>query len=146
MPVTALAEDFLKIIPFTMRSIRKEVGALAGPSQLSLTQFRALAHLSRESATNGKLAQEIGVSVPATTRVIDALVKQGLVHRRYSQQDRREVSLELTERGSEEFKKIWNRAAEHYAKQFLELSDEDSEALKRGLMVLRRIHFKEGNT
>jgi DNA-binding MarR family transcriptional regulator len=68
--------------------------------EASLVQLRALTVLSElEVANMMQLADQMGVTVSTTSRLVDRLVAADLVDRRPSQQTRREVSISLTETG-----------------------------------------------
>jgi long-chain acyl-CoA synthetase len=66
---------------------------------LSLSQYRILSLLAEGSAMSSSLAERLAVRPPSVTAVIDGLVARGLVARAHRQDDRRRVSLELTDSG-----------------------------------------------
>ncbi|MBE3583297.1 MAG: MarR family transcriptional regulator [Limnochordaceae bacterium] len=71
--------------------------ALAG---LSPAQFRALLYMRRHpNVTVGQVAGGLGISYPATTKLVRRLVQQGWVNRQPQPTDRREVVVDLTEAG-----------------------------------------------
>src|SRR6185295_9951452 len=76
-----------------LRRISREDGAdgLTGPraSALSVICYRG-------PLTSAELARRERVSAPTITRMVDALVRDGLVRRKASPADRREVGLEAT--------------------------------------------------
>jgi DNA-binding MarR family transcriptional regulator len=68
--------------------------------EASLVQLRALTVLSElEVANLMQLADQMGVTVSTTSRLVDRLVAADLVDRRPSEQTRREISISLTETG-----------------------------------------------
>lgn len=75
------------------------VGALRGleKRELSFTQFVAMHYLAgRERAAIGEVADAIDRSRAATSRLIDDLVRAGLVVRELSEEDRRVKRVRLT--------------------------------------------------
>lgn len=66
---------------------------------LSLSQYRILGLLAEGSAMSSSLAERLAVRPPSVTAVIDGLAARGLVERTHSEDDRRRVSLELTDDG-----------------------------------------------
>lgn len=73
-------------------------------AELTVPQFRALIFLNQhEDATLSALAEHVGLSLPATSRMVQCLVKRGLLERQPLLSDRRYVSLSLTRRGVETF-------------------------------------------
>ena len=77
----------------------RAAGRLGG---VSVTQLRALTLIAAAGAgRTGLLAEELGVSASAATRLADRLVLAGLVRRETALTDRREVLLRLTPDGVE---------------------------------------------
>jgi DNA-binding MarR family transcriptional regulator len=76
------------------RAVRAEDGAL------TLPQYHLLDPLEREGALPvGVLAEEAGVAAPTATKMLDGLVRAGLVERAPSPRDRRVVLISLTDAG-----------------------------------------------
>jgi DNA-binding MarR family transcriptional regulator len=69
---------------------------------LSLTQVRALIGLWRaeRALSLGELAREVGLSDAAAVRMVDGLIRAGLVGRREDDRDRRVKRITLTEAGA----------------------------------------------
>lgn len=108
----------------------------AGPTehQLSAVQFFALRFIGLHERPNlGDLAQALGVSNAAATKLIDRLVKKGLVSRVEDPVDRRERRLGLTKQGEEFFAAINKAGGEHIARTLDRLSRQDRAALRQGL-------------
>ena len=73
------------------------------PGELSTGQVRALIQLAKdEQVTAGELAKRAELSPGAMTAMLDQLENEGMVLRRRSETDRRQVIVSLTERGLEE--------------------------------------------
>jgi DNA-binding MarR family transcriptional regulator len=73
-------------------------------SGLTISQVLVLLALDRAPARGAPmriLAEELGVSVPTTTGLVDRLVRESLVERRAHPQDRRIVLVRLTADGGE---------------------------------------------
>ncbi len=68
--------------------------------RLGFTQLAALYVLADGSTTTvGELAEALGRSPSATSRLVDGLVRRRLVERREEPEDRRQRSVRLTQRG-----------------------------------------------
>jgi DNA-binding MarR family transcriptional regulator len=94
-----LAALALETAPLIMRLIRQLMRA-DREAGLSTPQFRALGYVSRHSGTSlSQVAEHLGLSTPATSRLIDALVDRELVERAIAPEDRRYITLRLTARG-----------------------------------------------
>ncbi len=89
----------LEVVPLVMRTIRAELRK-HGSAELSVAQFRTLAYLNqRPGASLSELADQIGLSLPSMSKLVDGLVARELVTRREDTADRRRVVLCLTEYG-----------------------------------------------
>src|SRR5690349_14975807 len=74
--------------------------AQLGELRLGFTQLAALYVLAEDSTTTiGELAEALGRSPSATSRLVDGLVRRRLVERREEPEDRRQRSISLTQRG-----------------------------------------------
>lgn len=74
-----------------------------GLSQVDLTssQYRTLMFLDEGWAAASVLADDLAVTRPSVTAVVDGLVARGLVERKHDDCDRRRIEHRLTERGRE---------------------------------------------
>jgi len=71
---------------------------------LTVPQLRALAFLSNHDAASlAALAEHLGLSWPAASRMVDTLVRRGLVTRAAQAADRRRIAMSLTARGRAAF-------------------------------------------
>jgi DNA-binding MarR family transcriptional regulator len=98
------ARNLLDVAPPVVRTIRHLMRhhRLSG---LSVPQFRAMALLSfSPKASLSCVADFIGSSLPAASRMIDGLVAKKLVARKECCNDRRQISLILTPKGQNAFR------------------------------------------
>jgi DNA-binding MarR family transcriptional regulator len=70
-----------------------------GDCALTVAQFQLLEPLADGPGKVGRLAEAAGISAPTATRTVDLLVREGLVERHASAEDRRCVLVALTEDG-----------------------------------------------
>ncbi|GAB47683.1 MarR family winged helix-turn-helix transcriptional regulator [Mobilicoccus pelagius] len=69
---------------------------------LQVDQWRALRRLDRDSGvTMSELGTQLGIPAATTTRLVDFLVDRGLSHRRATGDDRRRVTVLLTDEGAD---------------------------------------------
>jgi len=95
----ACAGEVLEAVPLIMQSIRVDMRRSRGPG-ISVPQFRVLTFLNRTNgASLSAVADRVGLSLPAMSRLINGLVERGLVRREESESDRRFVVLRLTTEG-----------------------------------------------
>ncbi|HYM39356.1 MAG TPA: MarR family transcriptional regulator [Thermoplasmata archaeon] len=97
----ACAGEVLDTVPLIMQFIRVEMRRSRGPG-ISVPQFRVLTFLNRtEGASLSAVADRVGLSLPAMSRLVDGLVSRDLVRREESPEDRRRVLLHLTNLGKD---------------------------------------------
>jgi DNA-binding MarR family transcriptional regulator len=150
MKRTELSRKFIEVIPKTMCSIRQEMREVirsspAGRSALcgrTFAQFRVLAQLRGQPMSNRELAEATGSSIPAMSRMVESLVKKGLVERRLDTADRRQVVLTLTSEGLLCFEQLTRVARGRFSRRFTALSDDKKSQLVAGLQVLEELFGK----
>ncbi len=93
--LTLLSRDFFRLISDCLAQH-------ADLAEVSPTQFRALAFLVGRGPHNASdLADNLSVGRPAATKLVDRLVRAGLIRREPHATDRRQVILEATGEGFE---------------------------------------------
>ena len=99
--MTPEIERFLGSFDTLAQAVRRARGARAADSGgLTLSQYGLLEPLlEREPARVRQLAAQAGITAPTATRILDTLERRGLVRRTQALDDRRGVSVRLTERG-----------------------------------------------
>jgi DNA-binding MarR family transcriptional regulator len=86
---------------------------------LSVPHFRALIFLSHAGdASVSVLAEHLGLSLPAASRLADVLVRRGLLARQGQVGDRRRVLLSLTPRGRAVFEEAQTATEKALAARF----------------------------
>src|SRR5260221_13895521 len=99
----ALAAALMEVAALITREVRTLMRAhrdVALSVALSVAHFRALGYVRRHPACSlTVVAEHLGLSVPATSRLVEALVADGLVVRQPSAHDRRYVTLHLSAEG-----------------------------------------------
>lgn len=105
--------------------------------ELTMSQFHLLGALADRSPRSvGELAELAGVAAPTATRMLDGLVRAGIVERRASSSDRRVVEIELTEEG----KRIVRRKRSRIASKRRELFDSlEPDERDQAAQLLRRL-------
>lgn len=95
-----VAAAILETIPRSMRAIREQMrsGRAAG---MSVPQFRLLRYVRRNPGTSlSPVADHLGTTVPATSQMVERLVRADLVTRAQNPNERRQVELRLTDPGA----------------------------------------------
>jgi DNA-binding MarR family transcriptional regulator len=140
----AVASQLLEVAPLVMRSIRALMRAQSG-TDVTVPQFRALGYVGRHpDCSVSAVAEHLGLSVPAASRLVDGLVENGLVERLMSATDRRYVALHLAPKGQR-----IREAAQHAALMALTelltpLGASEREAIGQGMLALRAVFSEQG--
>jgi DNA-binding MarR family transcriptional regulator len=96
------AGEFLASFDALAQAVRRARGTTHQDSEqaLTLSQYAILQALTeREHARVSDLATEAGIAPSTATRILDALQRRAIVTRRRSPEDRRGVTVRLTDRG-----------------------------------------------
>jgi DNA-binding MarR family transcriptional regulator len=136
--LSLLSKKFLEVIPRSMWSIRYGMRA-AAQSDFTVPQFRVMAILWQESRTNSELAEQIGISVPAMSRMVEGLVNLRLVTRVPQEHDRRQVKLELSSEGKKRFQRLRKATEGIFNEKFATLDAGKRTKLMEGLAVLEEL-------
>ncbi len=136
------ARGVLETVPLVMRVIRAELRK-HGARELSVPQFRTLNFLSRhKGASLSEAAEHIGLTLPSMSTLIDGLVTRNFAVRRTHADDRRRMTLELTERGQSTLRTARDATQDYLAEQLETLSSEDRNTVAKSMRILRSI-FEE---
>lgn len=89
----------LETSPLLMRTIRSYMRERHA-GELSVPQYRVLAYLHRHpGVTLSAVAEHMGLTLSGTSRLVDGLVTRGLLSRHEAAEDRRTISLHVTDDG-----------------------------------------------
>jgi DNA-binding MarR family transcriptional regulator len=138
-PLDQCACEILDVVPPVTRAIRKMMRQhrLAG---LSVPQFRALGLLSfSPQASLSCVADYIGSSLPAASRMIDGLVSKKLVGRKECCHDRRQISLVLTSLGRSAFIESRRAAQRQLSERLTGLSENKKKCVIEAMGYLGEI-------
>ncbi len=138
IPATSLSDcsaQLLDVVPLIMRRIRREMRRHSMPG-LSVAQFRTLIYLQRHPGTSlSEVADFLGLTMPSASKLVDRLVMDKAVSRRIAQ-DRRRISLSLTERGQTALELARLEARDQLADSLKPLSPEDLATVTSALEIL----------
>jgi DNA-binding MarR family transcriptional regulator len=118
------------------RLVRAEVRRRR-PSRLSLSELRSLGFLEASPhASLSALAADLGLTLPATSILVDRLVRRGLVGRRTAPLDRRRVMLRLTATGRARLRAARTLARAALTARLRALSPPERAAVGRAMALL----------
>ena len=141
-PPDALADDVFVFLRHLMRSTQGDVFDLAGELDLTLSQLRVLYVLApaEDAPALGGLASAVGLSIAATGRAVDALVRSGYVSRAEDAADRRIKRHALTAEGRRAMERLAEARRAGVRRFVATLDDADRERLAAALEpVLERL-------
>jgi DNA-binding MarR family transcriptional regulator len=105
--------------------------------EVTLTQYRSLVVLaSRGPQGVASLADALSVTAPTASRLVERLVRKGLVRRRADRQDRRQVRIGLTEAGRDLVRLVTERRREEIAVLLASIPPDVLEPMATGLRHL----------
>jgi DNA-binding MarR family transcriptional regulator len=139
----ACAAQVLAVVPLLMRFIRERMRRHRTRG-LSVPRFRALAFLSHNAEISlSALAEHVGLSLPAASRMVETLVKRRLVERCARTSDRRCVSLLLTPGGRRAFRTALRATQSALGGRFAQLSAAELSLISQSMRVLSRVFAAE---
>jgi DNA-binding MarR family transcriptional regulator len=131
------ASEILDSVPVVLQFIRAQMRRHSR-SDLSVPQFRALVFLDRNpEASLSMLAEFLGLSLPATSRLVDGLVGKHFVTRRIPEGNRRLVALALSANGLRTVRVAWQAAEDRLARIMASVPARKRAAIQHALRILR---------
>jgi DNA-binding MarR family transcriptional regulator len=134
-----LIEDIGLAAQVYQRSTDAFDDAVANALKLNRTDLRCLDLLFGGPASAGELAAATGVSLSATTTMLDRLQKRNFVRRVPDSVDRRKVLVEMTEEGLAAAGRFYGPLAQEGAAQLMSFNTAELEAIKAHLIQSRHL-------
>ena len=120
-----------------MRALRMAMGQLDAPA-LTVPQFRTLNFVSTHDGPNlSATAEFLGLTLPSTSKLVDQLVRRGILARGDDAADRRRMMLRLTSRGEELLKSARAAVSGEFAGMLANSPPEELSALRNALDALQ---------
>lgn len=117
--------------------------AAAARLGLNRTDLRCLSILSRTGPlTAGQLATAASLTAGAITTVVDRLTRAGYVQRVRDEQDRRRVTVEVTEEAAARFEEIWGPIGQASYQRLARRSDAELRAIREFLQEGRKLQME----
>ncbi len=133
------AKEILDVVPLLMREIRTQMRSRRTPD-LTIPQFRTLTYVNRNAgASLTQVADHIGITLPSMSKLVDDLLKKGLLKREEHPADRRRLKLFATSRGVK-ITDVSRQGTMTYLTQKLDaLSVDDRAAIIKAMETLRSV-------
>ena len=140
--VSECAGEVLETVPLVMRTIRGQLRRYSA-REVSVPHFRTLGYLNRHEGTSlSEVAEHIGLSLPSMSELIDGLVDRGLVLRRTHPEDRRRITLGLSDNGRATLRTANEATASYLETRFRELSAAERAKVVEAMRILRETFTK----
>lgn len=133
---TEIAALIFDVIPGVMRVLRRVLRASAS-LDLTIPQWRVLAHVNRGAATAAELAELQGVSMVAICKMLDGLVTRGLLGREHRDGNRKQLFLSLTPAGRALYLKTRREAQRVISDELARTSRQGRVEMKVGLLAMQ---------
>jgi len=135
---TELAGELLELWSHLMRGSSQQMFAILGELDLTMTQTKTLGMLDDcvEEVSVKELSERLGLSLPATSRTVDGLLRRGLLSRHEDTEDRRIKRVRLTDDGRATVHRIVTARLQGLEAYAATLSDDQRAALMAALADL----------
>jgi DNA-binding MarR family transcriptional regulator len=141
-----LLDETLMLLPTLMRLVEKpssvEMGEVARRGvptedvQVSPGHIQVLIALTRGPRAVGQLAEELEVSPPAATQLVDKLAEHGMVDRHQDPEDGRVVLVDYVDGMREVARRIIEDRRHHLQDAMSKMTDKEALAFVKGLKLL----------
>ncbi len=138
--LSQFADKLNQLMPEIMRGFMRRQANELLKGKITLPQFLILNFLNREGESKMTgLARFLEVSTPATTGIVDRLVKYGYLTRVFDPKDRRIIKIRLTAKGSTLVQKINQHKRESIVHVFGQISGKERGDYLKILIRIRDI-------
>jgi DNA-binding MarR family transcriptional regulator len=140
-----ILDETLMLLPTLMRLVERpspvEMGEVAHggipeDAQVSPGHIQVLIALTGGPRSVGQLAEELEVSPPAATQLVDKLAEHGMVGRHQDPEDRRVVLVDYVDGMHEVARQIIDERRHHLQDALSKMTDEEALAFVKGLKLL----------
>ena len=127
----------LDTAPRVLRAVRMAIAAIEAPA-LTIPQFRALHFIQdHPGASLSATADFLGLTLPSTSKLVDQLVRRGMLARVDAPDDRRRMTLRITAKGDALLKNAQALVRQHLAVMLNRLGSAELTALHSTLGMLQ---------
>jgi DNA-binding MarR family transcriptional regulator len=142
--LSEFADRINEVMPVFVREFSSRQANELSKGKITVPQFLVLVFLHKQrQAKMTELANCMHVTTAAMTGIIDRIVRDGYVSRRYDPADRRIIRIELTAKGEELVKRINQQRRKMIINIFGKLPESDRRNYLRILLRLKDILSQE---
>ncbi len=143
-----LTEEIIQLEQQISRAMMQDTPDTWMDLSLTVGQLKSLSFIDFHRSTNlRRLAAALGVTPPSATRIIDNMVKQGLVSREENPENRRMLLVRTTDKGKAVLAKLRQSGASSFSDILARLGPEELSTLAQGLAaVVRATEVQRGGS
>lgn len=135
-----VTEDFYAALRAQVQTFVRRFGLLENNVTpcgfpLSVSQVYAMEQLEKNATSITELASFLGLERSTVSRLVDDLVRGEFVIREVNPANRREVVLNLSDKGARSIKKVREQSVQFYRSVMSELSNEDKASILQGFKL-----------
>ncbi|RKT55798.1 MarR family transcriptional regulator [Saccharothrix australiensis] len=105
--------DLVDLLTRTQRALVRDLGGVLEEEGVTVDQWRVLRALADEERSMGELAGALEMPHATLTRIVDTLVDSAFLYRSQSGEDRRKVSVHVSDPGHAKLDRLESLAAAH---------------------------------
>jgi DNA-binding MarR family transcriptional regulator len=135
----SLSRALLDLVSAVKRILRQEFNVEADTKAPTFTQFRILHKIKNGVCHVGKLSEAFGISQPATSIMVNTMVKEGLLKRVPHPTDRRQIELRLTPKATAKLNTGFQRAFSKIEEKLSPLSATKKSEITRQILELSHL-------
>jgi DNA-binding MarR family transcriptional regulator len=133
------SRDLVDLALVLTRILKYEFKNEADEHSPTHTQFMVLHKIRRGIRHVGKLAEEFGISQPATSLMVNSMVKTGLLKRVPHPTDRRQIELHLTAKANHSLETVYKRAFAKVDERLSSLSASQKKLIAKHIKEISRL-------
>ncbi len=138
------ASELLDVVPIVMKDIRTEMRRRRSPD-LTIPQFRTLLFVNRnEGSSLLEVANNLGLTPPSASRLVDVLISRGFMTREEHLADRRRIKLSVTNHGRQVLEDCRKGTLTNLAEKLSALPVEDRRVIVKAMQTLRSVFGRSG--
>jgi DNA-binding MarR family transcriptional regulator len=139
-----LSRELVDLSFALMDIIKQEFKVAPVDGATTLTQWKMLMVIRGGVCYVGKLSETFGISQPAASIMVDAMVKDGLIRKVRLPEDRRQIRLRLTARGTSRIDAIHRRAFKRIDRRLAGFSAARKKTLAKQVHEISRLVAESG--
>jgi DNA-binding MarR family transcriptional regulator len=133
------ALELLDVVPLVMSDIRCEMRSRRTPD-LTVPQFRTLVFVNSNTGSSlSEVAEYTGLTLPSASKLVDELIKHGLMVRKENPNDRRRLSLAITHHGVELLEASRKGTLKYLAEKLRAVNADNRDAIVKAMRAMRPV-------